>query len=308
MLMTTADFNQVNNWMLRNARPLDLARWLYHFESKTAKDVLEALVAYQNDDGGMGHALEADSWNPHSTPSQCAVAVSVLAELNCEIEKRVIIWGLLRYLDSGADFVNNRWLFKVISNNDYPHAPWWEARSPENCQDLFNPSARLVGFILTYSRPDTQLYQKAFAVARELADQFLVNPDLDMHALLCMADLLEVLQRQGLQAEFPMDQLWAAFYQQSRYLINRDQNNWHTYCVRPSWLIRHPGHPLFPEFRLLIDRELDFLLATRNRDGIWDIPWHWTDYPAEFAISDNWWKASLAIDRVLWLKVFGRLE
>lgn len=44
----------------RNARPLDFARWQYHFENGGKEAVLRALSYYQNKDGGFGYALELD--------------------------------------------------------------------------------------------------------------------------------------------------------------------------------------------------------------------------------------------------------
>jgi hypothetical protein len=64
--MTT--FEKVRQFIYRNARPLDIARFQYHFENGTKEAVLTALVAYQNADGGFGRALEPDSWNPNSVP------------------------------------------------------------------------------------------------------------------------------------------------------------------------------------------------------------------------------------------------
>lgn len=68
MKLLLEEYEGIRRWMVRNARPLDLARWRFHFEGGGVEPVLEALSAYQNEDGGFGHALEADAWNPHSTP------------------------------------------------------------------------------------------------------------------------------------------------------------------------------------------------------------------------------------------------
>lgn len=61
-------FEKARQFVYRNARPVDLARWQYHFEGGSREAVLTALACYQNPDGGFGHALEADAWNPNSTP------------------------------------------------------------------------------------------------------------------------------------------------------------------------------------------------------------------------------------------------
>ena len=61
-------FEKAKSFIDRHARPLDLARWQYHFENGTRDAVLDALKDYQNDDGGFGHGLEADCLNPNSSP------------------------------------------------------------------------------------------------------------------------------------------------------------------------------------------------------------------------------------------------
>ena len=63
-------FERARRFVYRNARPLDLARWKYHFENGSEQEVLAALSAYQNEDGGFGHGLEEDNMNPHSIPMQ----------------------------------------------------------------------------------------------------------------------------------------------------------------------------------------------------------------------------------------------
>ena len=63
-------FKKARTFVYRNARPLDIARWQYHFENGSKGAVLTALAVYQNEDGGFGHALEPDSWNPNSAPIQ----------------------------------------------------------------------------------------------------------------------------------------------------------------------------------------------------------------------------------------------
>ena len=84
MKLTGEAFESIRRWIYRNARPLDLARWRYHLEGGARSEVLLALSAYQNVDGGMGHALEADAWNPHSTPIQTRTAVAILREVGMQ--------------------------------------------------------------------------------------------------------------------------------------------------------------------------------------------------------------------------------
>ena len=63
-------YHRARRFVYKNARPLELAKWQYHFENGSREAVLETLACYQNTDGGFGYGLEPDYWNPHSSPSQ----------------------------------------------------------------------------------------------------------------------------------------------------------------------------------------------------------------------------------------------
>ena len=59
-------FAKARLFIYRNARALDLARWRFHFEDADKSEVLAALSAYQNKDGGFGWP-----WKPmHGTRTQ----------------------------------------------------------------------------------------------------------------------------------------------------------------------------------------------------------------------------------------------
>ena len=56
------------NFVIKNARPLELSLYKYFFENEDKSNALTELRNFQNDDGGFGHGLEADNWNPNSNP------------------------------------------------------------------------------------------------------------------------------------------------------------------------------------------------------------------------------------------------
>lgn len=97
-------FDKAKTFIYRNARPLDFVRWQYHFESGSKEAVLTALAVYQNKDGGYGHALEPDAWNPNSAPMQTWTATEILREIDFTDATHPIIQGILCYLASGQEF------------------------------------------------------------------------------------------------------------------------------------------------------------------------------------------------------------
>lgn len=307
MKLLLEDYEGIRRWMYRNARPLDLARWRFHFEGGEAAPVLEALSAYQNEDGGFGHALEADAWNPHSTPIQTATAVERLLELEFTDAGHPLVQGILTYLGSGADMDDRTWKNVVASNNDYPHAPWWHTEAESSSRSIYNPTAILAGFILKYAHRDSGLYAAGMGIARELTELFLHDPNIEMHPLKCVATLLECIAWAELQEDFPYAALREALKVQSVQLISRDAGAWNGYSCRPSVFIHSPHSPEYAELGGLLHQELDDLLETRNSEGIWNLTWSWAGYEREFAVSEHWWKAHIVIENLRLLRAFGRM-
>ena len=77
-------FLKAREFMYRNARPLDLARFQHHFENGSKETVINVLSYYQNEDGGFGHAVEADCWNPNSIPLHSNTASEIIREIDFE--------------------------------------------------------------------------------------------------------------------------------------------------------------------------------------------------------------------------------
>ena len=307
-MLSQVHVQEVKHFVYRNARPLDLCRWQFLFEGGSADSVRKALTAYQNEDGGFGHALEADAWNPLSTPLQTSTAVHILWETSLLEKNHPMIWCMLQYLDSGADMQGDRWLSVVSTNNNAPHAPWWEMDSISTSHSEFNPTVILAGFGLYFAPAGTALFTRCKKIASELIAAFLSSPDISMHSLLCIESLLGWIKKANLITSFPIEALEKELLAQMSRLILADADKWEGYACRPSEFIHSPQHPLYADFQALIDKELDWLEAVRNEEGVWDITWSWTGYEKAFAISENWWKTDIALRNMRFLKAFHRLE
>lgn len=310
MEFSREDLQKVRDWMYRNARPVDLARWKYHFDGADNKAVLEALAAYQNEDGGFGHALEADSWNPESSPIQTWCATEILREVGMTDRDHPIIRGILSYLASGAAFRDGFWLAEIPSNNDHPHAPWW-GYNEEGVMDWgYNPTATLAGFILRFGEEDSELYDLAERIAACAIGVYLEDDRfLDMHELSNFIRLSEYL----VEADVVYDLQQTAFKDKLKLnvtaCLTQDTSTWRTdYVCRPSQFFKSLKSPYFEGNEALALYEADYLIETRNEDGVWDITWKWGSYDREFAISENFWKADLVIRNLRYLKGFGRIE
>jgi hypothetical protein len=133
------DVAAAERFVLANARLIDTLRlaWLMH--GAPPGPALTALRAYQNPDGGFGHALEPDLRAPHSEPVAALAALDVLAELGARDDAMAgdaarWVAGVLDP-DGGVPFV-------LPAGRAYPRAPWMEP-GPGGSHLTFGIAAKL---------------------------------------------------------------------------------------------------------------------------------------------------------------------
>lgn len=85
------------NFIKNHARPLEMALYRYFYENGTPQAVITELAKYQNADGGFGHGLEADNWNPHSNPIATNDAVITLYRTGALDKDSAVVKGIVRY-------------------------------------------------------------------------------------------------------------------------------------------------------------------------------------------------------------------
>ena len=300
-------YEKAQVFIYRNARPIELARWRYHFENGALEDVLTALVAYQNADGGFGHALEADSFNPNSTPIQTWNACKILREIGFTDGSHPIVKGILRYLDSGADFSekHNQWMNTVKSNDDYPHAVWWSYSEKDEDYRDYNPTAYLAGFILRYADKDSSLYKKAEEIARQAYEWFVsAVPFGDDHSTACFVGLYEFLKETG-SGLVDMPEFADKLKEEVNADICRDTEKWRTeYVCMPSKFIDGRDCMFYAGNEELVEKECEMIAKTQLEDGSYVLPWLWCNDYVEYTLAANWLKSVQLIEKMRFLKKF----
>lgn len=304
--LDTQAYEEVRRWMHRNARPLELARWRYHFEKGAKRDVLRALSAYQNTDGGFGHALEADNWNPNSSPYETGSALEVFRELGMFNPRNPVIEKAFDYLNQYEVFPGQGWPFTVPSNNDHPHAPWWGYSGKHNEANGYHASGGIVGYILRCGDTGSSLYQRALALADGMVDKLRRDQTLEVHEVGAYCTLLRDIQAAGLTERFDTDYVAGRLRVMVNDSIERDPTKWPRYSMRPSMYITAPDSPYYPGNESAVAQEMDYILSSRQPGGVWDISWTWEDYPKQFAVAERWWQGDWAIRNLRLLRDFGR--
>lgn len=300
-------FEKARVFVYRNARPIELALWRYHFEDGAKEDVIRVLAAFQNEDGGFAHALEADSFNPNSCPIQTWNAASILKQIGFDDASHPIIKGILRYLDSGADFSekHKQWLNTVKSNDDYPHAIWWDYTESDD-SFRYNPTAYLAGFILRFADKDSSLYKKAEEIALEAYGWFCSNVPLGWSDVTkCFAGLYDYLSEAGTEL-VDMDEFAQKLKEEAGADICRDTDKWGVeYVCQPSAFVRGKDSMFYKGNEELVRKECELIAGSQLEDGSYNLPWIWCNDYKEYTLAANWWKSVQLIEKMSFLKEFG---
>jgi len=186
--LSLADFHKLRRLVHRNARPLDYTKWNYLFENGRCDDFLSVLSSYQNEDGGFGHNIEANNWNPNSSPYTVCIALDYLDTAGDCVGniKDEIVKGIIRYLASGAYLTENGWVGMqgIHTNNDFSHLPWFHYDPEKAAEADIGVTKRLSDFLLQYAHEGSGIRQKAAALKAkyEPCGQVLLNgiPDYDL--------------------------------------------------------------------------------------------------------------------------------
>jgi hypothetical protein len=307
-MLGARSFEEIRLWMYRNARPLELARWQYHFEKGDKEHVTLALAAYQNKDGGFGNALEPDNWNPDSSPYCTLIALDVLRELDIYDAGHPMVRGVFSFLDSGKYFSDTGWLFTIPTNSDHPHAPWWTYSEENNRQNGYHAAGGLAGYILRCGDRNSGVYKKALSVGDGMTEKLRREDPLDVHEVGAYCSFVNDIIAAGLADRFDCGYLFERVRALTDGAIERDPAKWPVYSMRPSNYIQSPASAFYAGNEKVVDDELDFIVSSRHAGGVWDISWIWGGYPREFAVSERWWQGFWAVRNLLFLRNFGRLE
>lgn len=310
--LTPEDYHEIRIWIYRNARPIELALWQYHFEHGSKEAVLSALSFYQNDDGGFGHALEPDNWNPNSTIYTTLNAISVLKEIDFSDDRHPILKGIFRFLENGVYCSENGWDFNIPSNNDYAHAPWWTFNPEADITENIGLTAEIAAFIYSNAAEDSGLYKKAVALSDFVFNKLGSQEHYGDMGIRGYCLLFDSIEKSDKANRYDCSRLKEKLAKSVYDSIERDTSKWIHYSARPSEYIFSPESIFYKDNEDIVCKELDYLLETRPKNGVWNITWTWFDnnekYAKEFAISENWWKAKKAVENVKWLEMFGRIE
>ncbi len=305
-LLSRAAFDRAVQYLRHEARPLEKALFEYHFENGSRTNVLAALVPYQNDDGGFGHALEPDLRAPASSVIATITALDVLRQIGAD-EDTPGLPAALAYLMEAYDVERERWPIVPPEVEDAPHAPWWTYADAEESFRGFwaNPRAAVIGYLQQFNRlAPTEFLAGARRAA--IDDLMRYSQHMEMHDLLSFITLLDTRELPREDHENVLDKLRRAL----PHSVTLEPAQWDEYGLHPLDVVTSPASPLAGVIdEAVISAGLDYLIGLQGADGAWPPNWSW-----DFVDADAWdaahreWRGVLTLRKLLTLRAYDRIE
>lgn len=282
-------FAAAERYMALNARLLDRARFAYRFSDGPVSPVLHAVRAYQNPDGGFGHAIEPDLRGAGSQPQGAETALWALDDVGAFDE--TIILSACAWLEANATEEHGvPWVLPSVVDDE--RGPWWQPQG-ERPPGALNPTAPIVGLLHAngvahrWIGPATEFCWRKIAELEEVGAY---------DAMCVLAFLERVPEKDRAAAEFERlrDSLRA-----SAAIDPEAEGHVHS----PLDLAPHPdslARGLFSDDE--IDLHLDHLIDTQGENGGWAPNFDmWTP------VVVHEWGGHLTLATLLTLQANGRI-
>lgn len=296
------------DFLAKQARPLDWARYQYHFADGDAERVLAELARFGNADGGFGNALEPDLRLPDSSVVATTVALQIMREVKAP-SNHPLVKNAVKYLLQTFDPAAMVWPIVPPNTDDAPHAPWWnygESVASDWNGFLGNPRPEILGYLYDYAPPGlpawvrARLTDAAISYLDEQADR------VSMFDLLCYNRLM----RTHTLPEDVRQSLLKRLRPLAMSLVETDPAKWKTYGLEPIEIVDSPNSPFAELFSEIVELNLDAEIARQSDDGGWHPTWSWVGdvYPDDWPIAKRESAGFLTLRALLTLRNFGRLE
>jgi hypothetical protein len=287
------------DYLKQHGRQVEQSLYAYFFEGGFAEAVIDALAAYQNEDGGFGHAFEPDMRCPASSTLATTEAVAWLWQIGIQPDHEMVRKAV-QYLIQTYQLEEKSWLFIPQESQEYAHAPWWQF-SPEATATKHNPRPQILGIFL---RARDQVPSALLAELQEdVVAAFLQHvPEMKMHDLFNYLRLYRTPDLPMVVQE-PLVQHLPAIV---RSVVSMEEEAWSGYVLRPYGVLENLDDEFLSIVADALPVSLVYLVNEQYEDGSWPLTWNWGDtYPDVWPVAEKEWKSIVTLDNIRFLQSLG---
>lgn len=282
-------FKSARTFIYSEARLLERLLFAVRFEGAEPAAVGRLVSAYQNADGGLGHALEPDIRAPESQPLFVGVGLQALYDAGWrDPDLALRICSFLEAVSDDSGFVAP--LLPSVLNS--PRAAHWSSLWEAG----INPTAEICG-LLHYQGIQHPWLTRATEACCEV---LLQDPPREAHALLCATRLAEHLPDRDMAGAI-IDRIAKVLPDAAFFIPTAPAT---TYGLTPLHFAPSPESPMRKLFtNEQIDGHLAALMAGQQEDGGWPISW---EPPVGAARSE--WRGRVTYEALSCLVAYGWID
>lgn len=294
---TISQLEAARSFMKEQARAVDLALFEYEFEAGSADAVLQALRAYQNEDGGFGKGLEPDIRCAASSAYVTTIGLQYLARVGAD-EDHEMVQKAIGYLLSTFNSEKIGWDIVPPAVEQAPRAPWWNYE-PDR-EDWGNPNAEIVGYLLKYSKwVPAEMLDRLTDHAIKYLERL---ENYEFHELLCYLRLQEQLP------ESLREKVAGKIKAIVEHCVTVDPAQWEGYGLQPIQVVTSPASPFYSQYADVVQKNVEHLASKQTESGCWEPTWTWGGLHEElWEQAKVEWSGRLTVDHLLTLRAFDRL-
>lgn len=300
MMIGKKQIEQIEHWLIQNARPLEISKWNFIWNRITEEEFIKELVKYQNLDGGFGNGFESDIITPESSSIASAEAIFTAYEYGLDLRAE---WAkkLMEWFEKTAGNTPSFWEMVPPSIEEYPHAPWWSYRP--DTEFTPNPCAIVSSMLLRFGTDSQKVLGEK--IAKRCIDFLLSDESYQNHDTYCLQRLFKVLAEDNSSLITP--EIAEAMEQRIIKGVCRDSEKWMEYVAQPLDLVDSNESIWYEILEESILDNLDYWEDTLTGDGYWNPNFDWGMDTEEAHEATKCWRGYLAVKRVKILKSFGRI-
>ena len=293
-----ARYLAAREFMLREARPLDLALWRHRFEGGPAKAIVDGLAPFQNPDGGFGHGLEPDLSTPASTAIATSVGLRHLRRAGVSADHPMVT-RTMSWL--AANITDGVWPIIGPQVDEGPHAPWWSwsedlAATWQGFQ--FNPTGEILAALYEFrgTAPAGLVDAAEARMRRTIAEFGAIEGAYDLRCAVILAETKAA----------PRDLRTALCDLLLRSVAAHDADDEHAPALD---LAPEPDSLLAAALEDQIEPAAAALIAGQQPDGGWAPFWDWAFVDeAAWTVAKQAWRGGLTRLAIEALSAHGRVE
>lgn len=280
--LTSLQISKMNDWIQKNARPYEKAKWDFLFNCGNKDNILKEMLKYQNTDGGFGDGFEADIILPLSAaiPSAEAIFQAYDFGLDCTAQ-----WfsKLLCYFENSLMDIPSFWEEAPKEFMEYPHAPWWNYKP--NTVFSPNPCGVIASALILYGTEKQK--EIGYTVAKRCLEFLLSDAFCGDHDSYNLMKLIEVLQY--INSPLVTSEIMKAMKRRIAENICYDDSKWNEYHPQPLDFADSPESQWYECVKKGIEHNFQYWLDNLNDNGVWTPNFSWgVDSDISKQVTENW--------------------